>query len=571
MRVAAAQGLIIPSGGYMIANNGNIVLTANWTNNGSFTHNGGTLIFAGAVQTLGGTSSTQFNNLTIMPGSKTSIISSGQKVIGAVQSNDTLNANGNLTLLSTAVQTAEVDGSGAGQITGNVTVQRYVPSGFGYKYISSPFISDSVGEYASVVNLTSAFPSFYSNNESLTTAGWVNYTNPSGQLIPLTGYAANLGASATPVTIAVTGVLNNGSVSSPLLYNHNMTYTEGFNLAGNPYPSPINWNSSTGWTMTNIDNAIYYFNAGTTNQYTGVYSSYINGVSSDGVAGSTIPAMQGFFVHVTNGTFPVTGQLTVNNNARVLNPTIILYGGPSEPQIPIPQLRLTAGFADVTRAADPVVCYFPGAATGLFNKTQDALKLMNTDPAVPNLYAVSTDSKTLSIVALPPFSDSLTVPLGLTTPEAGWVTFNAGDVSQIPVGWHVYLYDLTTGVIQDMGAEPLYRLNLAMGDYAGRFFLKFSTTALATSNPPPVIPNPAAVDNFWVYSSPGELLVHIDLASSQNGRLMVIDMRGQVVYQRDIGGNGLQQIDANFAPGVYLVRLYTSKETHVKKVFIGPL
>jgi hypothetical protein len=40
-----AQGLIIPSGGYVIANNGNIVVSKNWTNNGSFTHNGGTVIF----------------------------------------------------------------------------------------------------------------------------------------------------------------------------------------------------------------------------------------------------------------------------------------------------------------------------------------------------------------------------------------------------------------------------------------------------------------------------------------------------------------------------------------------
>src|ERR1700684_2838375 len=115
---ASAQGLIIPSGAYMIANNGNIVVTANWVNNGSFTHNGGTLIFAGAVQTLGGTSATQFNNLTIAAGSNTSIISPGQKVIGVVLSNDTLKANGNLTLLSTAAQTALVSGSGSGAVVG---------------------------------------------------------------------------------------------------------------------------------------------------------------------------------------------------------------------------------------------------------------------------------------------------------------------------------------------------------------------------------------------------------------------------------------------------------------------
>src|SRR5579872_3964808 len=153
LRPASAQGLIIPSGAYVIANNGNIVTTANWVNNGSFTHNGGTLIFAGSVQTLGGTSATQFNNLTIEPGSKTTIISPGQSVIGVVQSNDTLNANGNLTLLSTAAQTALIDGSGSGEVTGNLTMQRYLATGFGYYYFSSPFIADTVNDFSSEINL----------------------------------------------------------------------------------------------------------------------------------------------------------------------------------------------------------------------------------------------------------------------------------------------------------------------------------------------------------------------------------------------------------------------------------
>src|ERR1700732_1759482 len=95
-QLAPAQGLIIPSGSYVIANTGNIVLQNNWVNNGTFTHNGGTVIFAGTAQTLGGSSSTTFNNLTVAAGSVTTIISSGQKVKGIVLSNDTLNANGNL-------------------------------------------------------------------------------------------------------------------------------------------------------------------------------------------------------------------------------------------------------------------------------------------------------------------------------------------------------------------------------------------------------------------------------------------------------------------------------------------
>src|SRR5450631_2143035 len=375
MRPVHAQGLIIPSGAYMIANNGNIVTTANWTNNGSFTHNGGAVVFAGSVQTLGGSSPTLFNNLTIATGSNTSIVSAGQQVKGIVLSNDTLHANGNLTLVSTAAQTALVDGSGSGEVTGNLTMQRYLPTGFGYKYFSSPFKGDTVNDFSSEINLATSFPDVYSFDESLSSAGWVNYTNPSGLLAPIAGYAVNFGSSPTALTVSLTGVVSNHTVSSPTLYNHNMTYTQGFNLMGNPYPSPVNWDVVGGWTKTNVDNALYYFSAGVVNQYTGTYSSYVNGVSSDGVAGNMIAAMQGFFIHVSNGTFPVTGLLAVNNNARNTNRSVVSFGY-TVPQGPSPLIRLSAGFADEETVSDPAVFYFRAGAGGAFDKKLDALKLM---------------------------------------------------------------------------------------------------------------------------------------------------------------------------------------------------
>jgi hypothetical protein len=42
-----------------------LTLQGSFTNNASFTHNGGTVILAGAAQTIGGSSATTFNNLTL--------------------------------------------------------------------------------------------------------------------------------------------------------------------------------------------------------------------------------------------------------------------------------------------------------------------------------------------------------------------------------------------------------------------------------------------------------------------------------------------------------------------------
>lgn len=109
----------------------------------------------------------------------------------------------------------------------------------------------------------------------------------------------------------IKGIFGNGA------YSHTLPFTSGTNLgwflAANPYPSPIDWNASAGWTKTNINSTIYTFdplNNGGSNQYsawdgtTGTYSGsrYIN-------------SFQGFFVQaLADGAI-----LNTDNNVRVKN------------------------------------------------------------------------------------------------------------------------------------------------------------------------------------------------------------------------------------------------------------
>ena len=86
-------------------------------------------------------------NLTISNAAGVSLLGP-LNVTGIVNiQNGALASAGNLTLVSSASQTALIDGSGAGTVTGNVTMQRYLSSAFGYKYISSPFQSATVNEF----------------------------------------------------------------------------------------------------------------------------------------------------------------------------------------------------------------------------------------------------------------------------------------------------------------------------------------------------------------------------------------------------------------------------------------
>jgi hypothetical protein len=555
-----AQGIIIPAGDFLIVNGGYLLVGENWVNNGTFTHNAGTVLFNGTTQSIGGSAQTIFNNLTIASGSTTTITTSGKMVKNILLCNGTLNAGGYLTLLSTAAQTALIDGSGSGSVSGNVTMQRYLASGFGYKYFSSPFQSATVNEFSNDLNLNASFPALYRYDENQSSNGWVSYTNTSGALNPLQGYAANFGSSSAAKTVDMTGVVNNGTITSATLYNHNKTYTLGFNLAGNPYPSPIDWNVAGGWVKTNIDNSLYYFNASSTDQYSGTYSSYINGISSNGIASNMIAAMQGFFVHVSNGSYPVTGSLQVNNNARTGNGSTAFYRI-MQPQDRSSLIRLHAGFFADTSLTDAAVFYFDNVTSYLFDKTKDALKLMNTSPAIPSLYALSTDAARMSITALPRVIDSaVKLPLGIKTDKDGWISFCAREIKDVPDRVHIYLNDAKTNTISDLRGNQPYQVYLKKGVCENRFYLTFSNkeTELPVTN----------TETLRVYSTNGKLYVAVP-SFTGTGKLVIANLQGQVLSQQQLSGSNLYTVNTPLSNGIYMVSLFTQQGALSKKVVIS--
>jgi hypothetical protein len=554
------QGLIISSGAKFISDRGNIVILGNLQNDGYLSNNFNTTVFAGTVQSMGGNSPVIFNNLTIASGSTTTIIAAGQSLKGILLSNGTLNSNGNITLLSTISQTALIDGTGTGQVNGNITMQRYLPSGFGYKYFSSPFQGATVNEFGNEINLLASFPGIYRYDESRVSSGWVSYVNPAWVLTPLQGFAVNFGSSAAAVTADATGVVSNGNLSGTFL-NHNNTYTKGFNLIGNPYPSPINWDAATGWTKTNIDNALYYFKAGVTDQYTGTYSTYINGFSSDGLATAVIPSMQAFFIHVSTGTYPVTGTLAMTNSVRITDLTHQFLKSVNISSISF--LRLNAFFADNPGVPDPLVIYFDDKALTGFDSRLDALKLMNTDQMVPNLYAVSADGYNLSINALPPYADSLlVVPLGIKTARNGSITFRIRDTINLLPGTEIYLNDKETGVNRIMNQGTEYIIYLNAGEYNSRFSLRF--IAAATGIPG----NSTISDQLSLYSTRGIIIADINLPPGKRGFLLINNISGQILFRKEIYEGGYHEFNPKLKTGIYIVSFITGNVRYVKKIFI---
>jgi hypothetical protein len=309
----------------------------------------------------------------------------------------------------------------------------------------------------------------------------------------------------------------------------------------------------------NADNAVYYFNASDSNEYTGKYSSYINGVSSDGIANSIIPSLQGFFVHVSNGSYPVSGSLTFTNQIRTnnLNP---LFHKPEWGRSN-PLLRFSAGFENSSGNEDPMVVYLNDDASWKFDKDFDALKMMNTDTQVPNLYSFSSDAFKLSINSLPAPVDSVSViPLGLETEKDGWILFHALEFENFPSNLHVYFSDSRTGICQNLLLNKTVRMNLKAGHYDDRLSLIFSLKDLQYK--------PGSDENFYAYSFNRTLYIYIRLDAGEKGRLSVYNSLGQTVYNSDLFINGFQQISTDLNTGVYILSLTSSKGSYIRKVFI---
>jgi hypothetical protein len=555
----SGQGLIISTGTILETTGGNLVLYGNVINDGSFINNNSTIVFSGNTQVISGTTPISFDNITIDPGSTTTLTTTGQTLNGILLCNGAFNANGLFTLLSSNFQTAIIDGSGTGLVNGDVTIQRYLFSGFGYKYLSSPFQAATVSEFSDNMKLADPFPAFYKYDESSTTSGWVTYIEPAGVLNPMQGYAVNFGDTESPIIFDVTGVVNNGNQSATL-FNHNNTYSQGFSLIGNPYPSPIDWDSPSGWTRINIDNALYYFEASSTDQYGGTYVTYADGVSSNGLATNLIPSMQGFFVHVTDGIWPVTGTLAMNNNVRVIDLTKPLTKSDINSRSLI---RLTAEFSDDTVSVDPVVIYFDEKATDKFDGQLDALKLMNTDFMVPNLYTVGSDGVKLSINALPLISDTLCkVPLGLKINRDGNIIFKIDTLEGNLADMEIYISDMVIKIDQDLSLGKDYRLDLTTGQYENRFFLNFRNVSTGIPD------NNASADLFSVYCSHGILILKINTLPASEGTLMISNLTGQVPLIKKYYEPGYYELNPGLKSGVYIVSFLSGTKRCSKKIFL---
>jgi hypothetical protein len=565
-----------------LAASGTLTLYGNFVNNDSSVGGTGTVALADSAATLdiGGNALTRFPNLrTGTRGTGGATTSGAVAIQQSLTVGDvlTIGADQAFTLLSSSAGTAYVVNNG-GSVVGTATVQRYITptnNGLGYRHYSSPVSGNTVADFATAgfvpvpnptyntsatPGTTVPFPNIYTYEQSrldLTNAspefdkGFLSPNATTDPLVAATGYTVNIGATAL---VDFQGTLNNGDYTRGNLARGPQTKA-GWQFLGNPYPSALDYDLVLS-NSSGIESALFVFKS--SGQYTGTYTSYVNGQSAN-TGTNILPVAQGFFVRTAVGQ---TGSVNFRNAARINGPETALFQRTAAD--PRPSLALTlrnATLANQTRV------YFEQGATAAFDAKFDASYL----PATHGLdLATEASAEALSINGLPQLTGPVTVPLRLHVPAAGTYTLAVDELANLPAGYHAYLRDGSTGTATDLATTPSVSLTLAPTDAPSGRYALLITAASPLATAPATLAALAAV-----YPNPAHgtatLILPQALRGTSASTIQLLNTLGQVVLTKTLAAGAAPTVELSLngiAPGIYTVRASTEAGMVAKRLTV---
>ena len=497
--------------------------------------------------------------------------------------NGTLATANRIIINATSTEQGMIINSG-GIITGNMLVNRYLQantgtSGLGYRFVSSPTsnaIFQQMMELNPIVNPAfngaafpgriTPFPTLYSYNPALAgdpaktfitspfpefDKGWVSPNALTDAMTAGRGYTVNTSANQV---VGIAGLLNNGNVTIPVSMGNAASL--GYNLVGNPYPSPIKW-SLVKALSPNVNDAIYQNMA--TGQYTGSWASYVSGVGVNG-ATDNIAVMQGFFV-IANA----AGNLNFANSTRVTT-----YSNPNSFRTEDDKVTdknatknnglLRLAMTNSANKTDETVIYFTDKATQNFDSQYDAYKFQLNGGNFSNIYTTN-DKNLFAINALPNLTDDLVVPIVVQSWNGGVQKIAMTEKLNFTREVQVFLKDNSTNTLHDF-SKGTFEFTATSGIIANRFEIVFKpqfTTAELQG------------DNLNVYPNPSSEVLNISIGDDYKGELTLrlTDVSGREVWTAQakkiskIYENSVNL--SNLASGTYLLEVSGAKKM-VKKI-----
>jgi hypothetical protein len=480
--IAANAILTIASGATLDAGSPGFNITAkqSFTNNGTFIAEAGTVTLGGtSAQAINGTTSTTFYNLTLNNSAGGSIAINTQLSNTLTISNGTFTTTGfTFTLLSDAARTARIAAIPAsGNFAGNITMQRYINSTVtSWRLIAAPVTGRTIADWNDDF-VMSGFPgsnypsmsfcSIYTYDETKPyhrDTGWTKPTSITNAAPPTKGFLAYIGP--VPITMDVTGPPAKFAQSYTLTYTNNSIASNiGWNLVTNPYPSSIDWDASSGWTKTRLNNAIYIWNPDLQQ-----YASYVAGIGTNGGT-NIIPSSQAFFVQANSA----NPGLSLTENVKSATD----QGFMKVMQLSQPIYNLTLGLKNNTYT-DQTTIRFDANATWNFDGDYDAYKFPG-GPNTPYLATVPDTNGDLSINSVPALDSTVVIPVRVKVGTTGTYTLYRDSITNLPSSSCIILEDLLTGTQTDLQSYTSYTFSISDTTSAPRFLIHIGAPIIKTS------------------------------------------------------------------------------------------
>jgi hypothetical protein len=332
------------------------------------------------------------------------------------------------------------------------------------------------------------------------------------------------------------GELNNGSFTAAT----GLDAVDEFALVPNPYPSAIDWDAASGWTKTNLRDAVWIWNP--------VANQYAAYGADAGINSGTryIPAGQAFFVKSS----AASTVLSMNNSVRVHNTQAFWKEGELVKDL----LRVKA---HANNFSDELVLRFnQGVDAGLDAKDVD--KLFGADEA-PQIYTLTADERQLSINTQPYSQQTVVVPMGFELKKDGEVSLNFSGMEAFEPTVTIFLEDVFTGQMVNLRENPSYTFNHTQGSEAIRFKLHIMGVT-AVGETPSTLAGQIWSDGQALYLSFPEL-------QGQKAIYELFDLSGRLLESRELSLGTIQRLQPQ-ASGIVIARVSLSSQVYVNKLII---
>ena len=408
------------------------------------------------------------------------VVNTGVNV--TINSGNTLIVNGAVTVNGTGSLIIQ-NNAGLRQIndgainTGNIIVRRVATPTIRLDYTawSSPVVGQQLQAFSPNTVSTRFYQYLYTGTTTPTAYQSVNSTT---NFLAGKGYMIRVADNSSPTVAAAyngqfTGVPINGII--------NQNIGQGFNLLGNPYPSPISANS---FLTANPSVGTLYFWTNTTAASGGVYpqnnfAAYTSGTggvaafASGKVPNGTIQTGQGFYLRKTTAG---TVNALFNNSQRVdASVSTQFYRTSETTSVETEKHRVWLNLNDNTNAYNQILVGYVEGATNSADNQFDGLSL---DSNSSSIYSIINNEKYVIQGKSLPFTDEDIVPLGFNAVTAGVYNISLEGMDGMFTSQDVFLRDNYTNITHDI-KQSEYQFSTQVGDFNDRFELVYKSGVLS--------------------------------------------------------------------------------------------